>query len=92
MEIKDIKETKEILEYLEKRQILKQYKKAKNFILSWNPELADLKLREPKEDKIYYFRINKQFRGLWFIKEKENKESWEKEKYLFVFKVSNHQN
>lgn len=91
MKIKDIKETEEIINYLEERQILKQYKKAKNFIISWYPELANFKLREPKTDEIYYFRINKQFRAFWFIKEKINEEIGENEKYLFIFKISNHQ-
>lgn len=92
MDIKDIKETKEILEYLEKRQLLKQYKKAKRFIISWHPELADLKIREPKDTGIYYFRINKQFRVLWVIRQVENKETWEIENIFFIADISNHQN
>lgn len=58
-------ETKEVIEYLSKRNLIKQYKKAKTYMINWLYENVDFKLRKPKEQKIYYFRINKQFRALW---------------------------
>ena len=56
--------SKEALEYLIKRQLDKQYQKAKIFILGGYHQNVDLKIREPKEDRVWYFRINKQFRAL----------------------------
>jgi hypothetical protein len=35
--------------------------------LKGNFKQADFKLRQPKKDWIYYFRINKQYRGFWVI-------------------------
>lgn len=94
MNFKEVVENKEVIEYLRKRNLVKQYLKAKNFIINWNPELAELKLREPKEDKIYYFRINKQFRTFWISETKiieETKEEIQEIKVLKVLKISNHQ-
>lgn len=56
--------TREAQEYLVKRQLDKQYQKTKIFILGGYYQNVDLKIREPKEDRIWYFRINKQFRAL----------------------------
>jgi len=69
-----------IISYLSKRNLLDQYKKAKKLIIEWVSQ--SLKIREPKSDKIYYFRINKQYRA--FCKYKE----W----FLIVFRIDNHQN
>ena len=82
MEINSIIEKKEILKVLISRSLWKQYKKAKEFILVWNFISASFKERQPKWAWIYYFRINRQFRALGFIKNKE----------LFIFKIDNHQN
>mgnify|MGYP000913155634 CR=1 FL=1 len=54
----------EAREYLIKRQLDKQYHKAKIFILAGHHANVDLKIREPKVDRVWYFRINKQFRAL----------------------------
>jgi plasmid maintenance system killer protein len=40
-----------------------------------------LKKREPKEDDIYYFRINKKFRAIWYI---ENNN-------FYILEIDNHQ-
>ena len=69
-----------IVKYLSKRRILPQYNNAKQKIILWVSR--DLKLREPKSQKIYYFRINKQFRAYGILK-------WN---ILIVFKIDNHQN
>jgi predicted phage-related endonuclease len=55
------------LEYLEKRWLLKQYLKVEEFLLSWKLKQIDFRLREPKKDEIYYFKINKQYRIVWKI-------------------------
>lgn len=52
-----------LVTYLRERKLLAQYKKAKDFILAWNFQNCSLKLREPKEKGIWYFRINKQYRA-----------------------------
>jgi len=71
-----------ILEYLEKRNLLNQYKKSKSNILSWRYIWNKIWYREPKKDQIIYFRINKQYRALCRL-------DW---KNLIVFDIDNHQN
>ena len=71
-----------IIDYLKKRQLFKQYEKVEKYLKQWKIRQVDLRLREPKKDKIYYFKINKQFR-LWC------KLDWNK---IFIFEVDNHQN
>lgn len=71
----------EALEYLTKRQLENQYKKAKIFILAWHFSNVDLKIREPKEDRIWYFRINRQFRTLCELDGET----------LYVLAIDNHQ-
>jgi len=82
MKIINIFESDEVINYLLKRNLIKQYKKSKNFILLWYFENVSFKKREPKENNIYYFRINKQFRAIWYI---ENNN-------LYILEIDNHQN
>ncbi len=44
--IKDVIETKEVLEYLQTRGILKQYAKVKGYLLDGHSKMADLKMRK----------------------------------------------
>ena len=81
MKINKILELNKIYDYLNSRQILNQYKKSKNFILSWNTKNVNLKYREPKELWIIYFRITKKYRAWWRL---ENDT-------LIVFKIDDHQ-
>jgi hypothetical protein len=53
----------ESVEYLQKRKLEKQYLKAKSLILDGKFSNVDLKIREPKKERIWYFRINRQFRA-----------------------------
>jgi len=78
----DIEEEFEILDFLQKRNLVEQYKKAKSNILIWNFWWNKIDYRKPKKDNIIYFRINKQFRAYWHIE-------WNK---LVVFAINNHQN
>ena len=71
----------EALDYLIKRQLDKQYQKAKIFIIAWHFTNVDLKIREPKEDRIWYFRINKQYRALCELDGE----------ILYVLTIDNHQ-
>lgn len=82
MDIQEIFERKEPLIYLRKRNLLKQYKKAKDYLLESYFSKVDFKLRQPKEEGTYSFRINKQFRALGILKGNT----------LIVFEIDNHQN
>ena len=61
---KEIFISDKILKYIEKRSLIKQYEKVEKYLKEGNFRQISLKIREPKKNKIYYFRINKQFR-LW---------------------------
>ncbi len=80
--IKNIFEKKEIASYLKVRGLMKQYMKAKRFLLSGNQLQVRFSERNPKGSGIYYFRINRQFRALAVFDEEGN---------LIVFKIDNHQ-
>ncbi len=58
-----------LVSYLSERRLLSQYKKAKDFLLAGNFTNASLKIREPKDKGIWYFRINKQYRAHATIKD-----------------------
>lgn len=81
-EIKYIKEERKVFLYLQKRNLINQYKKAKNYILAWDLQNVDFKLRKPKKDKIYYFKINNQYRAFASLFEDT----------LVIFEIYNHQN
>lgn len=71
----------EALEYIMKRKLEKQYLKTKGYILAGYTRNVDLKIREPKKDKIWYFRINNQFRAICELQGD----------ILFVLAIDNHQ-
>ena len=80
-----LEENLDIFEYLSSRQILEQYKKSKSMLLAWFPQKYDFKLRKPKIEWIYQFRINQKYRAFWVFKKIE----W---KNIFVvYKISDHQ-
>ena len=76
-----IYEHKDVIAYLEKKNLLTQYKKAKEGILNGNFSGNRLKVRNPKSQKIYYFRINRKYRAL----------AQKRGDVLVVFDVDNHQ-
>lgn len=80
MKIENIVINKKSIDFLESRWLEKQYKKWTQLILNWNFKQVDFKIREPKQEKIYYFRINKQYRAWWRI---ENN-------ILKIFHIDNH--
>lgn len=80
--VKNIFEKKEVLSYLQKRDLLIQYKKAKEYLLAGNLLQVRFKERNPKGSGIWYFRINKQYRALGVFNEEGD---------LIVFKIDNHQ-
>ncbi len=79
--INNIYETPKVFEYLEKRWLIKQYKKVKTYILAWIYWKSNLKFRKPKEKWEISFRINKQFRAFWKL-------DWND---LIIFLIDNHQ-
>lgn len=81
MIIKNVYESDESLEYIKNRNLIKQYKKAKNFLLLWYLNNVSFKKREPKNEEVYYFRINKQFRAIGYV---ENNN-------FYVLEIYNHQ-
>jgi len=83
MEILEIREEKGIKDFLEKRNLLNQYKNNKEKLLNWYLWKIDFKSRKPKQTWVYSFRINKQFRAIWYFREK-----W----VFIVIKIDNHQN
>jgi len=68
--------------FLIKRRLLIQYIKVIELLANWNIQSLDLKLRQPKSNWIYSFRINKQYRVFWEIKNN----------VFYVDTISNHQN
>ncbi len=81
MPIEKIVERKDLLHYLEKRNLLQKYKKAKNFLLAGGFGLVNFKKRKPKKGEIWHFRIDKQFRALCYFDKNT----------LIVFDIDNHQ-
>lgn len=75
-------EKEEILSYLVKRNLLKQYKKAKKYLLNGNTLQTKFKERNPKGSGIWSFRINKKYRALGVFDDEGN---------LIVFKIDDHQ-
>lgn len=82
MKINNILEDEWIFEFLEKRTLVNQYKKAKDNVFKNINSKNYFKERKPKWSNIWYFRINKQFRAIWTI---DN--DWD----LIVYKIDNHQ-
>lgn len=80
--IQHILEKKEVLEYLQVRGLIKQYKKAKEYLLNGNILQTKFKERNPKGSGIWYFRINRQFRAMGVFDEEGN---------LIIFEIDNHQ-
>ncbi|MBT6069303.1 hypothetical protein HOG48_06135 [Candidatus Peregrinibacteria bacterium] len=83
MKVKRILETKEVERFLKSRGLLKQYKKAKRYLLEEHFLTVCFKERRPKGSGIWYFRINKQYRAYGMFNENDN---------LVVFEINDHQN
>jgi len=78
-----ILEKKEILIYLRTRALLKQYIKAKYYLLAGNLVQVAFKEKKPKGSGVFSFRINKQYRALGIFNKNAD---------LIIFKIDNHQN
>lgn len=83
--IDEIRELKDIFDYLQSRNILDQYVKAKKMISSGYLQKFDFKLRQPKISQVYQFRINQKYRAFGTFRE-------ENDKTVFVVtQISDHQ-
>lgn len=80
--VQQIFERKEVVPYLEARGLLKQYLKAKRYLLMGNLLQVRFKERNPKGSGIWYFRINHQFRAYGTFETSGN---------LIIFRIDNHQ-
>ena len=58
-----IAEKKHVERYVKSRGIVKQYRRAKQFLKAGNFQAVEFKKRQPKEFDIWYFRITKKYRG-----------------------------
>ncbi len=76
-----INEEEYLFNRLVRRWIFEQYKKSKNNILLWNFSWNRIKLKKPTKDGIWYFRINKKYRALWYVE-------WTT---LIIFDIDDHQ-
>ena len=62
MEVYELDES--VLVYLSKRNIIPQYKKAKEFLKRNHLDTVRFKKRQPKSSGEYYFRINQKYRAI----------------------------
>jgi plasmid maintenance system killer protein len=65
-----------------KRRLLIQFSRKEEAILAWRLKQVDFKIRQPKSEGLYYFRINEQYRAIWRI---END-------IFYITEITNHQN
>ena len=70
-----------ILEYLMKRNLVSQYKKAKELLKKNHLISVSFKKRSPKSSGKYYFRITKKYRAIGIFDGKD----------LIVTEISDHQ-
>ena len=82
LQVKNIIEHKDVASFLIKRDLVKQYKKAKNKILSWDLKSIDFRKRRPYKSEKYYFKINNQYRAFWYFE-------WNN---FVIFEINDHQN
>ncbi|MEK7528271.1 MAG: hypothetical protein AAB592_00710 [Patescibacteria group bacterium] len=75
-------ETRDVVEYLQSRNLLEQYKKAKRFLLQGNFLQTSFKKRNPKKANIWYFRVTKKYRAFCSLNEEGD---------LVVFEINDHQ-
>jgi len=69
-----------VVKKIRKWWLEKQFSKAISYLQAKNFQAVDFKLRQPKSAWIWYFRINKQYRGLAKIIDD----------VLFIFDIDDH--
>lgn len=79
--ITNIYEHKDVYSYLEKHQLIESYYKIKKLLLQGNFSTIQLKLRKPKTNRIFQFRLTKKYRCYCIIKDTT----------CTIFKIDDHQ-
>ncbi len=59
-----VRERQNVVDYIISRQLQKPYLKAKAFLEKDQLKIIDFKIRKPKSEGVYYFRINRKYRAL----------------------------
>lgn len=59
-----VKERAKVIAYLKSRHLEKPYRKAKKFLEKDQLKMVSFKIRQPKSDGVYYFRITKKYRAI----------------------------
>ncbi|MEQ9102658.1 MAG: hypothetical protein RIF36_19480 [Imperialibacter sp.] len=62
--MKVVEKSEKVLQYLQERNLVKSYIKAKLLLENGDLQSASFKKRRPKHLEIYYFRINKKYRAI----------------------------
>jgi plasmid maintenance system killer protein len=78
----NIFESTKVVEYLKSRNLLKQYQKAKKLILQGHSSKVRLGKLEPKRARVWYFRVNKQYRAKAYYQQGD----------LRIYMIDDHQN
>jgi hypothetical protein len=81
MKVSEILEHKKVYNYIVSHNLLLQYKKAKNLILSWDLKSVDFRKRRPYKSEKFYFKINNKYRAFCFFE-------WNT---LKIFEINDHQ-
>ena len=69
------------MEYIKKRGIEKPYLKAKKYLELGYFQSIDLRKRKPKEEGIFYFKIDKKYRAIGYVEKGD----------FIVTEISDHQ-
>jgi hypothetical protein len=65
----EVFENSEIFEYLQKRNLIKQYQKAKKKLENDQLMAVHFKKRKPKSEDLFQFRISHKYRGWGIFKD-----------------------
>lgn len=76
-----IREGKGVVDYLKKRNLLKQYREVKKQFELGNFKVIDAKPRKPKSMGVFQFRITKKYRAFYIVRNEG----------AVVYKISDHQ-
>lgn len=71
-----------IVEFIKKRNLVKPYLKAKQYMELGYYEAVDLRKRKPKSEGVFYFKINKKYRAVGYIENKTD---------FIITEISDHQ-
>lgn len=82
MQIHTVLITEKCIQFLQRKELVSRWKKAKQSILLGNFSSVDFKKRRPYKSEKYYFRLNRQYRAIGFIEHGT----------LKIFEINDHQN